>query len=49
MLSSDQFISILKEKKYDFEIHRHEALFKVEDSNKLISHSVKQSHLMSKT
>ena len=35
MLNSDQLINVLKEKKYDFEIHKHKALFTVEDSNKL--------------
>jgi Ala-tRNA(Pro) deacylase len=35
MLNSDQFISILREKKYKFEIHKHSALFTVEESNKL--------------
>ena len=35
MLNSAQFINILKNKKYDFKVHKHEALFTVEDSNKL--------------
>nr|MBT6354230.1 prolyl-tRNA synthetase associated domain-containing protein [Pelagibacteraceae bacterium] len=35
MLNSDQFIDLLKEKKYNFEIFKHNALFTVEDSNKL--------------
>ena len=35
MLNSDQLINILKEKGYDFEIHKHQALFSVEDSNRL--------------
>ena len=35
MLNSDQLINILKNKKYDFEIHKHKAFFTVEESNKL--------------
>ena len=35
MLNSDQLIRALKVKKYDFQIHKHDALFTVEDSNKL--------------
>ena len=35
MLNTNQFIKVLKDKKYDFEIHKHAALFTVEDSNRL--------------
>ena len=43
MLNSDQFINILREKKYDFQIHKHKALFSVDDSNKLRG-TIKGSH-----
>ena len=43
MLNSDSLISILKEKKYDFEIYRHQALHTVEDSNKFRG-EIKGSH-----
>ena len=43
MLNSDQFINSLKERKCEFEIHNHEALFTVEDSNKLRG-KIKGSH-----
>ena len=35
MLDSKTFINILKEKKYEYYIHKHEPLFTVEDSKKL--------------
>jgi len=35
MLSIKNFINILKEKKYEFEIHEHKPLYTVDESNKL--------------
>ena len=35
MLNSDQFIKMLKDSKYNYEIHKHKAFFTVEDSNNL--------------
>ena len=35
MLSSEDFINILNQKEYDFEIHEHQPFFTVEESNKL--------------
>ena len=43
MLNSDQLINTLKEKKYDFEIHKHKPLFTVEDSNRFRG-AIKGSH-----
>ena len=35
MLNSDQLVNTLRERKYDFKIHKHDPLFTVGDSNKL--------------
>ena len=35
MLSSKEFIKLFNDKGYDYSLHEHEALFTVEDSNKL--------------
>jgi Ala-tRNA(Pro) deacylase len=43
MLSSKEFIKLLEVKGYDFDLHEHEALFTVEDSNKLRG-AIKGSH-----
>ena len=43
MLSLKKFIDILKEKKYEFEIHEHKPLFTVEESNQLRG-KIKGSH-----
>jgi len=43
MFSSTKFITLLKDRGYDFEIHKHDALFTVEDSKKLRG-KIKGSH-----
>jgi len=43
MLSLKNFIDMLKAKKYEFEIHEHEPLFTVDESNKLRG-KIKGSH-----
>ena len=43
MFSSIKFITLLKEKGYDLEIHKHDSLFTVEDSKKLRG-KIKGSH-----
>ena len=43
MFSSVKFLNLLKEKGYDFQIHKHDALFTVEDSKKLRG-KIKGSH-----
>ena len=43
MLSSKEFIKVLEGQGYDFTLHEHEALFTVEDSNKLRG-EIKGSH-----
>ena len=43
MLGSKEFLMLLKEKGYDFDLHKHEALFTVDDSNKLRG-QIKGSH-----
>ena len=35
MLSAEQFIKILKQKDYVFDLHKHKPLFTVEDSKQL--------------
>ena len=43
MLGSEEFIKLLDDNNYDYEIHRHEALFTVEDSYNLRG-KIKGSH-----
>lgn len=43
MLSVDDFINFLKQKKYRYELHQHEPLFTVEDSKRLRG-KIKGSH-----
>ena len=43
MLSVEKFINILKEKKYEYELHEHKALFTVEES-RIFRGKIKGSH-----
>ena len=35
MLNSNELLKLLNDKNYKYELHKHEALFTVEESNKL--------------